>query len=978
MSAFGRWSRLAGALIAGIALGGCDDESGGDAACPEGTVRSGGACIAEPPDADRPSADRGVDLDGGADMAVAPDAGPMGSLPVTLDDFFAASGYMGDGETGGIVATMDCPARGPAAAGLCHAFQYTRGAAGWGGVWWQSPDGNWGGAPGFAMPAGATRVQFSAWGAAGGERLTFLAGYGPADGFGVEATVELATTPTTYTLDLAGVPYTDIAGGFGWVADGVEAGLGFYIDDIRYLADPADAVDACNVACATLRGIECADVPAFGACRDRCEERIAGPCGAEAAAWTGCVDDGGWRCVDDTAQAANDCAAERAALIACEGGDQPAALPFYIDDHFVMSGYMGGGEVEVADCPADEGAGTCRQITWTPGESPWVGFFFQYPENNWGDLPGLALAPGATHVRYRAWGATGGERANFAIGIADADGFSVESGYSALPAEPVEGYLEVPAGVEELTGGFAWFLENPTGAASITFFLDDVEWRDDALPGGDERGCTDPSAANHTPGADVDDGSCLYAVTFQVDMGCTDMPFEQVYVTGPFCQWCADGFPLADDDDDGIWEATYNFPVGPLEYKYMVDGFVAQENLIDDVQAGAGQCAPITDGAGFANRQIEVAGSMTQSDTYGQCAACGEEPPPPPPVGDFATITFDDAGTMYGLVGFGGAEDAIVTADPTDGQNQVARVIKSANAELWAGTTFSTRPNNAVGRIALAPGRTRMTIRVYSPDAGVQVRLKVENANDPTISVETEATTTVANQWEVLTFDFAAQAPGTAAVNFASTYDKASIFFGFGTTGAQAGGAKTSFFDDVAFPEGEPPPPPVGDFATVTFDDAAIMYGLVGFGGAEDAIVTADPTDGQNQVARVIKSANAELWAGTTFSTRPNNAVGRIALAPGRTRMTVRVYSPDAGVQVRLKVENANDPTVSVETEATTTVANQWEVLTFDFAAQAPGTAAVNFASTYDKASIFFGFGTSGAQAGGAKTSFFDDVAFLP
>ena len=100
-------------------------------------------------------------------------------------------------------------------------------------------------------------------------------------------------------------------------------------------------------------------------------------------------------------------------------------------------------------------------------------------------------------------------------------------------------------------------------------------------------------------------------------------------MTGPFCQWCAEGFPLADDDDDGIWEATYNFPVGPLEYKYMVDGFVAQENLIDDVQAGAGECAPITDGAGFANRQIEVAGSMIQSDTYGQCVACGDEPPPP-------------------------------------------------------------------------------------------------------------------------------------------------------------------------------------------------------------------------------------------------------------------------------------------------------------------------------------------------------------
>ena len=90
-------------------------------------------------------------------------------------------------------------------------------------------------------------------------------------------------------------------------------------------------------------------------------------------------------------------------------------------------------------------------------------------------------------------------------------------------------------------------------------------------------------------------------------------------------------------------------------------------------------------------------------------------------------------------------------------------------------------------------------MRVYSPDAGIKVRLKVEDAADPTRSVETEATTTVANNWETLTFDFANQAAGTAALNLAYTYKKASIFFNFGVTGATAG-AKTYYFDDVAFP----------------------------------------------------------------------------------------------------------------------------------------------------------------------------------
>jgi hypothetical protein len=91
-----------------------------------------------------------------------------------------------------------------------------------------------------------------------------------------------------------------------------------------------------------------------------------------------------------------------------------------------------------------------------------------------------------------------------------------------------------------------------------------------------------------------------------------------------------------------------------------------------------------------------------------------------------------------------------------------------------------------------------MTVRVWSPDAGTPIRLKVENAANPTISVETEANTTVAGQWQTLEFNFANQAPGTAALNVANTYNKLSLFFNFGTTGAMAG-EKTYYWDDVKF-----------------------------------------------------------------------------------------------------------------------------------------------------------------------------------
>ncbi len=173
----------------------------------------------------------------------------------------------------------------------------------------------------------------------------------------------------------------------------------------------------------------------------------------------------------------------------------------------------------------------------------------------------------------------------------------------------------------------------------------------------------------------------------------------------------------------------------------------------------------------------------------------------------------------------------------------------------------------------------------------------------------------MANAWETLTFDFANPAAGTAALNLAYTYNKVSIFFDFGTTGA-AGGGGTYLLRRRAVRH-------LGggggsSFTPITFDSAAVTYTLTGFGGAEDATVVADPTNAGNNVARVVKSGTAELWAGTTVSTGANQSVDTIPFTATSTRMTVRVYSPRAGIPVRLKVEDAADPTHTVETEAIT------------------------------------------------------------
>lgn len=165
----------------------------------------------------------------------------------------------------------------------------------------------------------------------------------------------------------------------------------------------------------------------------------------------------------------------------------------------------------------------------------------------------------------------------------------------------------------------------------------------------------------------------------------------------------------------------------------------------------------------------------------------------------FLDISFDDAGVVYTLTGFGGDEDATVVADPTDASNKVGKVVKQATAELWAGVTASTGPNFSIPTLPFTDMATKMSVRVWSPDAGIEIRLKVEDAAEPTHSCETTATTTVAGNWETLDFDFKNQAAGTAALNVGYTFNKVSIFFNFGVTGAQAGSAKTYYFDNVKF-----------------------------------------------------------------------------------------------------------------------------------------------------------------------------------
>jgi len=325
-------------------------------------------------------------------------------------------------------------------------------------------------------------------------------------------------------------------------------------------------------------------------------------------------------------------------------------------------------------------------------------------------------------------------------------------------------------------------------------------------------------------------------------------------------------------------------------------------------------------------------------------------------------IGFDDVNYDYTFGDFGGAAYSIA-ADPKDAANKVMKVVKTAGAEVWAGTTMSTNLGLAKA-IPLKSGATTMEAKVYSPAAGIKVKLKVEDRTNGNIFVETDAVTTVANTWEVLEFNFANQSSNTPAINFAKTYDMASIFFDFGN----AGSGKVFYLDDLKM---KPAAAVLSQISLpVTFDETTVNYTVTDFGN-NATIDAVDPTSSSNKVKKTTKPNGAETWAGTTIGT-PTGFASKIPITSSATKMSVRVYSPAVGLKIRLKIEDKDDNTKSVETDALTTKANEWETMVFDFSNQATGTAALNTAYTLNKASIFFDFGTTGS----GKVFYWDDVQF--
>ena len=111
-----------------------------------------------------------------------------------------------------------------------------------------------------------------------------------------------------------------------------------------------------------------------------------------------------------------------------------------------------------------------------------------------------------------------------------------------------------------------------------------------------------------------------YNTTFSVDMSqYTGSTANGVFVNGSFNGWCGSCNPMT-DMGSGIWQTTLPLPAGAIEYKFTVDGWNAQENLV------SGSSCTVTN-SGFTNRSYTVSAVSTiPTVCWNSCTSCQSAP----------------------------------------------------------------------------------------------------------------------------------------------------------------------------------------------------------------------------------------------------------------------------------------------------------------------------------------------------------------
>ncbi len=168
-------------------------------------------------------------------------------------------------------------------------------------------------------------------------------------------------------------------------------------------------------------------------------------------------------------------------------------------------------------------------------------------------------------------------------------------------------------------------------------------------------GCLDPQAVNYIPEAIVEE-TCVYPVTFQLDLNGPHPDFNIPEVNSSVNGWCGSCWAMSDEDNNGVWEITVNMPEGLHLWKFSADNWAVQEL---PVGVSESPCF-LFDNNGFVNRTILVDGPTTLPPfCWESCLPCGGIPGCTDPNGlDYNPWATFDTGCLI-------IEDANCTSDET-------------------------------------------------------------------------------------------------------------------------------------------------------------------------------------------------------------------------------------------------------------------------------------------------------------------------
>jgi len=306
-------------------------------------------------------------------------------------------------------------------------------------------------------------------------------------------------------------------------------------------------------------------------------------------------------------------------------------------------------------------------------------------------------------------------------------------------------------------------------------------------------------------------------------------------------------------------------------------------------------------------------------------------------------LDFESSPSTYPWFNFDGGTASVVANPVSGGINtsaSVGKMVKNAG-QVWGGSflTLSSPMNFATNKV--------FRMKVYSPRVGAKVLLKVENSANASQNYEKEVTTSIANAWEDLVFDY-------SGINTANSYDRIVLIFELGAMG-DGSANYTFYFDDIRLTNTFPVQLPLNF-------EYPITYEWFDFDGGNVTVVNNPQSAGINtsaKVAKMVKNAG-QVWGGSFLTLG-----GPINFAVSRS-LRMKVYSPRAGAKVLLKVENSGNSSVNFEREVVIPNGNAWQELSFDF-------SAINTANTYDRVVIIFDLGAMG-DGSANYTYYFDDI----